>query len=485
MRDTVPPRVLEPDVARPLRVAMVSVHTSPLEQPGTGDAGGMNVYVLELSRALARHGVQVEIYTRATTSAQPKVVDAEPGIRVVHIPAGPFEGLDKNDLPGQLCAFTAGVLRAEAHRPEGWYDVVHTHYWLSGQVGWLAAERWDVPLVHTMHTMARVKNAALAPGDSPEPRGRIIGEEQVVAEADALVASTQEEAEDLVRDYAADPARVHVVAPGVDLDTFSPLGAVPGGAVLGGAVPGGAVPGGATDAAADDGRAARAEARRALRRRLDLPEDRPVVLFAGRVQLLKGPDVLVRALGEWPGTDNTAGDTADDTLGGGTARGDRSGVVQRPLLVVLGGPSGRRTAVRELEALAYQAGVADDVVVRPPVPRETLVEYFRASDLVAVPSHNESFGLVAAEAQASGTPVVAAAVGGLRTVVEDGISGVLVPDHEPATWARVLSDLLGDDERRERLAAGARRSAARFGWEAAARQMLDVYEQARKVRAGR
>lgn len=496
MRDTVPPNLLErdarlprgsvrteaggspesADLARPLRVAMVSVHTSPLEQPGTGDAGGMNVYVLELSRALARHGVQVEIYTRATTSAQPKVVDAEPGIRVVHIPAGPFEGLDKNDLPGQLCAFTAGVLRAEAHRPEGWYDVVHTHYWLSGQVGWLAAERWDVPLVHTMHTMARVKNAALAPGDSPEPRGRIIGEEQVVAEADALVASTQEEAEDLVRDYAADPARVHVVAPGVDLDVFSPLGAVPGGPVLGV---------GATDAAADDGCAARAEARRALRRRLDLPEDRPVVLFAGRVQLLKGPDVLVRALGEWPGTEDTADDTAGDTLGGGTARGDRSGVARRPLLVVLGGPSGRRTAVRELEALAYQAGVADDVVVRPPVPRETLVEYFRASDLVAVPSHNESFGLVAAEAQASGTPVVAAAVGGLRTVVEDGISGVLVPDHEPATWARVLSDLLGDDERRERLAAGARRSAARFGWEAAARQMLDVYEQARKVRAGR
>ncbi|MCF4122153.1 glycosyltransferase [Antribacter sp. KLBMP9083] len=471
---------------------MVSVHTSPLEQPGTGDAGGMNVYVLELSRALARHGVQVEIYTRATTSAQPKVVDAEPGIRVVHIPAGPFEGLDKNDLPGQLCAFTAGVLRAEAHRPEGWYDVVHTHYWLSGQVGWLAAERWDVPLVHTMHTMARVKNAALAPGDSPEPRGRIIGEEQVVAEADALVASTEQEAEDLVRDYAADPARVHVVAPGVDLDVFSPLGAVPGAAADDGVVPDvgaaaaaaddGVVPDvGAAAAAADDGRAARAEARRALRRRLDLPEHRPVVLFAGRVQLLKGPDVLVRALGEWPGTDGTA----DGTPGGGTARGDRSGVVQRPLLVVLGGPSGRRTAVRELEALAYQAGVADDVVVRPPVPRETLVEYFRASDLVAVPSHNESFGLVAAEAQASGTPVIAAAVGGLRTVVEDGISGVLVPDHEPATWARVLADLLGDDERRERLAAGARRSAARFGWEAAARQMLDVYEQARKVRATR
>ncbi|WP_125776417.1 D-inositol-3-phosphate glycosyltransferase [Antribacter gilvus] len=417
---------------------MVSVHTSPLEQPGTGDAGGMNVYVLELSRALARLGVQVEIYTRATMSAQPKVLDAEPGIRVVHISAGPYEGLDKNDLPGQLCAFTAGVLRAEAHRPEGWYDVVHTHYWLSGQVGWLAAERWDVPLVHTMHTLARVKNAALAPGDAPEPLGRIIGEEQVVAESDALVASTPEEAEDLVRGYHADPARVHVVPPGVDLDVFTPAGAGPAGPVPG-----------LADLAAD---------RRSLRERLSLPPDRQIVLFAGRVQLLKGPDVLVRALGEMD---------------------------EPPLLLVLGGPSGRRTAVRELEALAYQTGVTEHLVVRPPVPREVLVDYFRAVDLVAVPSHNESFGLVAAEAQATGTPVVAAAVGGLRTVVEDGVSGVLVPDHEPSTWARVLSDLLADAPRRAVLGAGARRSAERFGWERAARQMIEVYEHAAKVRAGR
>jgi D-inositol-3-phosphate glycosyltransferase len=250
---------------------MLSVHTSPLDQPGTGDAGGMNVYVLELSRALARRGAEVEIYTRATSSAQPKVVDVEPGVRVLHVAAGPYEGLDKNDLPGQLCAFTAGVLRAEAHRPAGWYDVVHAHYWLSGQVGWLAAERWDVPLVHTMHTLAKVKNAALAPGDAPEPLGRVIGEEQVVEEADALVASTREESDDLVREYRADPDRVHVVAPGVDLDVFSPLVPRPG-------------------------RTA-AEERRALRVRLGLPLDRPVILFAGRVQLLKGPDVLVRALG--------------------------------------------------------------------------------------------------------------------------------------------------------------------------------------------
>ncbi|WP_369369965.1 D-inositol-3-phosphate glycosyltransferase [Promicromonospora sp. Populi] len=434
MRDSLPPDLVEPDAARPFRIAMVSVHTSPLEQPGTGDAGGMNVYVLELSRALARRGAQVEIYTRATSSAQPRVTSAEPGICVIHVPAGPYEGLDKNDLPGQLCAFAAGLLRAEAHRPEGWYDVLHTHYWLSGQVGWLAAERWDVPLVHTMHTMARVKNASLAPGDVPEPQGRIIGEEQVVAEADALVANTDQEAGELVRDYHADPDRVHVVQPGVDLGVFAPL-----------------------PDTADPGRQA-AE----LREQLDLPVDRKIVLFAGRVQLLKGPDVLVRALGErvW-------------SQDGGTP----------PLLVVLGGASGRPTAVRELEALAYQEGVADHVLVRPPVPQRTLARYFQAADLVAVPSHSESFGLVAAEAQAAGTPVVAAAVGGLRTVVEDDVSGVLVPDHEPETWALVLKCLLDDDERRARLAVGARASATRFGWDRAADEMLAVYEQARKHHA--
>jgi D-inositol-3-phosphate glycosyltransferase len=445
MRDRLPLDLAERDTGRPLRIAMVSVHTSPLEQPGTGDAGGMNVYVLELSRALARHGAQVEIYTRATSSAQPKVTDAEPGIRVIHVSAGPYEGLDKNDLPGQLCAFAAGVLRAEAHRPEGWYDVLHTHYWLSGQVGWLAAERWDVPLVHTMHTMARVKNASLAPGDTPEPHGRVIGEEQVVTESDALVANTDQEAGELVRDYHADPDRVHVVQPGVDLGVFSPLPEAVDG---------------------DPAERARlgAERRAELRERLGLPPDRKIVLFAGRVQLLKGPDVLVRALGEriW-------------------SEGDG----QPPLLVVLGGASGRPTAVRELEALAHQEGVAAHVVVRPPVPQRTLADYFRAADLVAVPSHSESFGLVAAEAQASGTPVVAAAVGGLRTVVQDGVSGVLVPDHEPESWALALKSLLDDDELRACLAAGARVSATRFGWDRAAVEIVAVYEQARKHHAAR
>ncbi|HPV89708.1 MAG TPA: glycosyltransferase, partial [Ornithinibacter sp.] len=180
------------------RIAMVTVHTSPLAQPGEGDAGGMNVYVLEVARQLARRDIAVDLFTRTTSAAQPPVVEVESGVVVRHLAAGPYEGLSKEDLPGQLCAFAAGMMRVAAHAPPGYYDLVHSHYWLSGQVGWLAADRWGVPLVHTMHTMARVKNLHLADGDEPEPRGREIGEAQVVEAADRLVANTDREARELI-----------------------------------------------------------------------------------------------------------------------------------------------------------------------------------------------------------------------------------------------------------------------------------------------
>jgi D-inositol-3-phosphate glycosyltransferase len=204
------------------RIAILSVHTSPLHQPGTGDSGGMNVYVAETAKRIAARGIEVEIFTRATSLTEPETTQLASGVLVRHIPAGPFEGLRKEDLPAQLCAVTAGVLRAEAAKNEGFYDLIHSHYWLSGQVGWIAQERWGVPLVHTMHTMARVKNLTLAKGDSPEPAIREIGEEQVVTAADRLVANTHAEAKELIELYHADPKRVRVVHPGVDLDKFIP-----------------------------------------------------------------------------------------------------------------------------------------------------------------------------------------------------------------------------------------------------------------------
>jgi D-inositol-3-phosphate glycosyltransferase len=401
------------------------VHTSPLEQPGTGDAGGMNVYVVEVARRLAERDVAVEIFTRATASGLPPMVEMAPGVHVRHVTAGPFEGLSKEELPSQLCAFTTGVLRAEASRPPGYYDLIHSHYWMSGQVGWLARERWGVPLVHTAHTLAKVKNRWLAEGDRPEPKARVIGEEQVIAEADRLVANTRFEAQDLVTCYDADPTRVSVVQPGVDLDRFRP--------VVGSTV--------------------------AARRSLGLPEQGHIVAFVGRIQPLKGPDVLIASL--------AALRERDPELG------------RQVTVVICGGPSGtgldRPTALIELAA---SLGVADAVRFLPPQTGAALPALYRAADLVAVPSYNESFGLVALEAQACGTPVVAASVGGLVTAVRDGLSGVLVDGHDPQDWARVLAALLAAPARRAALSLGAVAHAQNFSWDRTAEGLLRVYRDA-------
>jgi D-inositol-3-phosphate glycosyltransferase len=414
----------------PRRIATLSVHTSPLHQPGTGDAGGMNVYVVEVARRLAEYGVEVEIFTRATASGLPPTVEMAPGVSVRHVTAGPYEGLAKEELPSQLCAFTTGVLRAEAAQPPGFYDLIHSHYWLSGQVGWLAKERWGVPLVHTAHTLAKVKNSRLAEGDRPEPKARVIGEEQVVNEADRLVANTTVEARDLIARYAADPARVAVVEPGVDLDRFRP-------AAAGGA----------------------AAARRAARRRLGLPERGYVVAFVGRIQPLKAPDVLLYAVA--------------------ALRAREPRLADELTVAVVGGPSGtgldRPTALIELAA---SLGISDAVRFLPPQTGDDLPDLYRAADLVAVPSHNESFGLVALESQACGTPVVAAAVGGLVTAVRDGVSGVLVDGHDPVDWARVLTGLLLAPERRAELSRGAVRHAEHFSWDRTAAGLLAVYREA-------
>ncbi|MDT0529725.1 D-inositol-3-phosphate glycosyltransferase [Micromonospora sp. DSM 115977] len=414
---------------RPRRIATLSVHTSPLHQPGTGDAGGMNVYILEVARRLAEADVEVEIFTRATSGDLPPVVETAPGVHVRHVTSGPLEGLTKEELPGQLCAFTAGVLRTEASRPPGHYDLIHSHYWLSGQVGWLAKERWGVPLVHTAHTLAKVKNAQLAAGDRPEPKARVIGEEQVVTEADRLVANTTVEARDLIDRYDADPARVAVVEPGVDLDRFRPA------------------PGNRDRVAVE------------ARRRLGLPATGYVVAFVGRIQPLKAPDVLIRAV---------------------AALRERDPVLADQVTVVIcGGPSGsgldRPTALMEL---AGTLGVADRVCFLPPQTGDDLPALYRAADLVAVPSYNESFGLVALEAQACGTPVVAAAVGGLVTAVRDQVSGVLIDGHDPVDWARTLGRLLPDRAHRAELARGAARHARNFSWHRTASGLLTVYGEA-------
>ena len=421
----------------PRRIATISLHTSPLDQPGTGDAGGLNVYVVEVSKRLAERGIEVEIFTRAVCRDTPPTVELAPGVLVRNVVAGPFEELDKNALPGQICPFTFGVLRTEAAYAPGRYDLLHAHYWLSGQVAAVAAERWGVPLVQSMHTLGKVKNLALASGDCAEPAARIRGEGEVVAAADRLVANTAEEARQLIDLYAADPWRVETVNPGVDLSVFRPASGLASGL--------------------------------ALRRRLGLASDAVVLAFAGRIQPLKGPDVVLRAaasllrLCPW--------------------------LVGRLVIIIVGGPSGSEVgAPGRLEALASSLGISSLVRMEAPCPQPELADWYRAADVVLVPSHSESFGLVALEAQACGTPVVAAAVGGLRTAVRDGYSGVLVDGHDPEVWARVLSDLLVSPARLASLSRGAREHAAAFNWPATAERLVGVYtgamnEAAETVRA--
>jgi D-inositol-3-phosphate glycosyltransferase len=392
---------------------VLSVHTSPLAQPGTGDAGGMNVYVLQSALQMARRGVEVEIFTRATSSADAPVVPVAPGVLVRNVVAGPFEGLDKYDLPTQLCAFAAGVLRAEATHEPGYYDIVHSHYWLSGQVGWLARDRWAVPLVHTAHTLAAVKNAALADGDSPEPPLRAVGEQQVVDEADRLIVNTEHEARQLISLHGAVPARIDVVHPGVDLEMFTP----------------------------GDRRAARAA--------LGLDADDQVLAFVGRIQPLKAPDVLLHAAAKLPGV----------------------------RVVIAGGPSGSGLQAPDtLIRLAAELGLSDRVTFLPPQPRDQLVNLYRAADLVAVPSYSESFGLVAVEAQACGTPVVAAAVGGLPVAVRDGVSGALVDGHDVDDWASAIGALL--ERGPETMSAAAVAHAATFSWAHTVDALLASYGRA-------
>ncbi len=412
----------------PRRVATLSVHTSPLDQPGAGDAGGMNVYIVEVARRLARRDIAVDIFTRATSSELPPVVEMEPGVTVHHVIAGPYEGLSKDELPAQLCAFTSGVLRAEAAHEPGHFDLIHSHYWLSGQVGWLARDRWGVPLIHTAHTLAKVKNALLAEDDRPEPKARLIGEEQVVAEADRLVTSTAQEAADVIALYDADPGRVQVIAPGVDLDRFGP----------------------------GDQRAARA--------RIGLPADAVVLLFVGRIQPLKAPHILLRAAARLVA--------------------DEPELRRRLQVVVVGAPSGTGLEhPQALQTLAADLGIESLVRFQPPVPADRLADYYRAADVSVVPSYNESFGLVALEAQACGLPVVAASVGGLTTAVDDGHSGLLVAGHDPADYAAVVRRILDEPGLRTALAAGGVRHAGGFTWDRTVDQLLDVYAEAMSAAA--
>ena len=400
------------------RIAVLMVHTSPLEQPGIGDAGGMNIYVVESAQRMAAMGVSVDIYTRRTHASESESVEISPGVRVRYFECG-HGSLTKEQLPAHISGLSKEFLRLLKDEK---YDAIHSHYWISGKVAMPAAKELGIPLVHTMHTMARVKNLNLAEGETPEPMIRVQGETQVVAAANALVANTDAEAASLVSLYDACPDIVHVVSPGVDLYTFTP-----------------------------------GQGRSAARDFVGLPNDALVVSFVGRIQPHKGPEVLIRATSELV---------------------KHSPLLRHKLIVnIIGGASGANTEeVDRLKELANWLAIDDVVRFSPPVPRADLAQWYRAADLVVVPSYSESFGLVALESQACGTPVVATAVGGLRTAVADGISGVLVDGHDPKAWSSVIARLLQEPQRRVLLSMGAIEHASHFGWDATARGTLDIYD---------
>ena len=395
------------------------VHTSPLDQPGAGDAGGMNIYVVESAERMAAMGVSVDIFTRRHNPDLPDTVELSPGVRVRHLNIGACSAT-KEELPAlipNLSDAFSKVLEDEK------YDVLHSHYWISGKVAMPVAKKFGIPLAHTMHTMARVKNMNLAEGERPEPMIRVQGETQVVAAADALIANTDAEAASLVSLYEACPDNVSVVSPGVDLYTFT----------------------------AGNGRKAAREA-------VGLPQDAHILAFVGRIQPHKGPEVLIRAVAEML---------------------NHSPHLRPKLItVIMGGASGSGVGeVERLKDLVSWLNISDVVRFENPVPRAQIPQWYRAADLVCVPSYSESFGLVALEAQACGTPVVATAVGGLRTAVADGISGVLVDGHDPRAWSSVLARLIQEPQRRVLLSMGAIEHASHFGWDATARGTLDIYDR--------
>lgn len=397
------------------RVAFLSMHTSPLDQPGTGEAGGMNVYMNDLAGALAGRGVETTVFTRRNDPSPPETTRTAGGYRVSLVEAGPPRPAPAGALAEWVEDYAGQVI--DRMREEGGYDLVHSHYWLSGWAGRMVKQSLGLPLANSFHTLGRVKDAARRPGQPPEPLGRIAAENEVIAAADCVIVSSEYEADELIGHYRADPGRVCINPPGIDLRLFRPGD------------------------------------RAAARSKLGMG-DEPLILFAGRIQPLKGADVAVRALA-----------TVRESLPG--AR-----------LALVGGPSGP-DGEAELAAVRREAarlGAEGAVTFYGPRPHREMPLFYQAADALAAPSRSESFCLVAVEAQACGTPVAAANVGGLRYVVSDRRSGILVDGWEAADYGRALLSILRSPARREELSAGATANAERFGWGLSTERLLELYK---------
>jgi D-inositol-3-phosphate glycosyltransferase len=407
------------------RLAVLSVHTCPLAALGAKETGGMNVYVREVARALGRLGFEIDVFTRSQDPGIPEVVRLGPGARVVHVPAGPARPVARAAVADHLDAFTEGV---EAYRArEGVrYDLIHSHYWLSGLAALDLRDRWDVPLVHMFHTLGAIKNAVARGSGDTEPPERLAAEIRIAARADRIVASTLVERADLAWHLGAEPGRVTVIPCGVDVELFRPRAVAP------------------------------------ARARLGLDAEH-VLLFVGRLTPIKGLETLLRALA--------------------LLRSDGLAAARLTLLVV-GGTKGDEAVSGHLRRLAHELGVGAWVDFRGPQPQDALPDYYAAADLCLMPSRYESFGMVALEAMASGVPVIASRAGGLAVTVQDGATGRLVPEGDVAALARAVAGLLADEPARGALGTRAVEWARRFAWPSVGRSVADLYAELLPAPAG-
>ncbi|MCA1841038.1 MAG: glycosyltransferase [Actinomycetota bacterium] len=408
----------QPHIRRSIRkVAMLVVHSNPLAEPGAGDAGGMTVYVRQMARTLAARGVEVDIFTRFDGTG-PREADLYDGVKVIQVVGGPAD-LEKQQIAAHLPEFYCN-LRSRVEAAGDRYDVIHSHYWLSGRVASKLSNSWNVPFIHTFHTLGRVKNDNLAPGDVPEPEGRLAGEVKVIADANAIVASTVEERTSLIELYAAHPEKISLIAPGVDHELFTP--------------------------------ADTQEAKKALGL-----SGKKVLAFVGRLQPLKAADTAIRALAhlvEWGRVD-----------------------LDEVRLLVVGGSSGASGASEpdRLKKLAADLGVIGSVAFYPAQPQQSLPDIYRAADVCLVPSHSESFGLVALEAQACGVPVVGSAVGGLKSIVKHGRTGYLVEPGAAEAFAERVWQVLSDEAVAASMSRLAVCSSSEFSWERSSAELFELY----------
>ncbi len=390
-------------------LALLSYHGCPVARLGEKDTGGMNVYVLQLAREYARRGNRVDVFTRYHDPTDPKIVEIEEGARVIHLDAGPLDA-SKNDLFYYIPRFLDGLYSFQREE-ETRYDLIHSHYWLSGMVGATLSRKLGAPHVTTFHTLAKTKMRA-RPGER-EPQLRQDIEGHVMSVADGIVVSTDEERQDVVRHYDAPPRNIQVIPAGVNLEMFQPV----------------------------DRDAARAE--------LGIKEER-VILYVGRIEPLKGIDILLRAV---------------PMLEYG----------QDLRVLVVGGNPGNDAELDRLKSLTAELGIGDTVTFTGSVPQSTLPTYYSAADVFVLPSHSESFGLAPLEAMACGTPVVVSRVGGMKTFVNSGENGYLVPWRCPESFAQRLDVLLANPELRDAMGQAAREKALSMGWASVADQMLDYY----------